>query len=70
MSEEKKTYWAIYICLNCGTERWESIDLGESMPIFVKNIPSNPIFAYGMKLAPECKYCGCRSWSRGKKPTS
>ena len=65
---DNKTYRAEYTCLNCGTKLLVDVDFGRSMPLLIDNENSDTIKkGYGF-LAPECSYCGCRSYSHGKKP--
>lgn len=59
-------YWAEYICLNCRKEKLIQIEFGKPIPTLstsefaINNSYSNAI------NAPECDYCGCKSWSHGK----
>jgi len=65
---DNKTYRAEYTCLNCGSKLLLDVDFGRNMPILVDNKDRNIPGIEQCFLAPECSYCGCRSYSHGKKP--
>lgn len=59
-----KTYKVQYICINCLTKMTVEVDFGQPMPLFSEN--KNTIENGYTFPSPECKYCGCKYWSRGK----
>jgi len=61
-------YTVEYSCLNCGEKVCLSIEYGKSIPILVYPFKNDSILSQWHKEAPECEYCGCRSYTYGKRP--
>jgi DNA-directed RNA polymerase subunit RPC12/RpoP len=64
-NKELGFYFVQYVCMNCSTKTEIKVDFGKPMPYF--STDKNSIEKGYALQAPECRYCGCLSWSHGKK---